>query len=69
MVVCGYVETDLTGDLTEEMRRALVEKCPQRRAGRAEEVAAAVAFLTLGDGVSLTGQILRVSGGLTEVPA
>ena len=69
VVVVGYVETELTGHLGNEMRRALVEDCPMRRQGTAQEVAAAVCFLTLGDGRRLNGQVIRVSGGLTEVPA
>jgi 3-oxoacyl-[acyl-carrier protein] reductase len=68
VVVCGYVPTELTRELTEPMKRALVEACPQRRAATAEEVAAVVTFLTLGDGTRLNGQVIRVAGGLTEVP-
>jgi len=69
VVVCGYVPTELTRELTEPMKQALVEACPQRRAATAEEVAAVVTFLTLGDGTRLNGQVIRVAGGLTEVPA
>lgn len=64
--VCpGYIDTDMTRVLSEDVRNAAVSHIPLGRMGHAEEVASAVVFLA-GPGANyITGQVLAVDGGLT----
>ncbi len=60
----GFVETDMTGVLTDEQRTAIKEKVPLGRYAAPEEVAAAVTWLA-GDGAAyVTGAVVPVDGGL-----
>ncbi len=60
----GFIETDMTAKLPEEAKQAMVASVPLARAGRPEDVAEAAAFLA-GDGAAyITGQVLRVDGGM-----
>lgn len=63
-VAPGFVPTDLTADLPEELKRKLIEATPLRRMGRPEEIAYAVAFLASEEAAFITGEILTVDGGL-----
>lgn len=63
-VAPGYIKSDMTDALTPEQLSKFNEKIPLARAGEAEEVAQAVAFL-LSDAASyITGQTLHVNGGM-----
>jgi 3-oxoacyl-[acyl-carrier protein] reductase len=65
-VAPGYVRTELTaGSLTDEMVGELVKLTPIKREGKAEDVAAAVAFLCSESAGFITGQVLAVDGGLS----
>jgi 3-oxoacyl-[acyl-carrier protein] reductase len=61
----GYVETELTGSLSEDVKDRIRDQVPLGRFGEAEEVAEVVAFLA-GEGAGyLTGQTIAVDGGMT----
>ncbi len=64
-VAPGFVETDMTAaHVTGEARDALVARIPLGRIGRPEEVAEAVRFLASPEASYITGQVLRINGGL-----
>ena len=64
-VAPGYVETELTGGLPEEVKDQILAQVPTARFGEPEEVAEVVAFLS-GEGAGyITGQTISVDGGMT----
>ncbi|MFW5639949.1 MAG: 3-oxoacyl-[acyl-carrier-protein] reductase [Thermodesulfobacteriota bacterium] len=63
-VAPGYVETDMTGAMTDKARSALVEQIPLGRVGMPEDVAEAVAFLASEGAGYITGQVIHVNGGM-----
>jgi len=63
-VAPGFVLTELTKDLNEDLQRQLTERTPLGRFGTAEEIASAVAFLASDEAAFITGQVLAVDGGL-----
>lgn len=64
VVAPGFIETDMTSTLSEDMRKVIVEQTPVGRIGRADEVAAAVLYLASDEAGYVTGQTLRVNGGM-----
>jgi 3-oxoacyl-[acyl-carrier protein] reductase len=67
VVAPGLVETDLTSALSEEIRTLMLRQVPMGRPGTAEDVAAAVTFLASDDASYLTGQVIRVDGGMVMI--
>ena len=63
-VAPGFVLTELTKDLPDELKDELTRRTPLGRFGTAEEVASAVAFLASDEAAYITGQVLAVDGGL-----
>ena len=61
----GYIASDMTAALPEKAREAILSSIPAKRAGTPEDVAEAAAFLA-GEAASyITGEVLRVDGGMS----
>ena len=60
-VAPGFIESDMTGDLNQDELKKLV---PMKRFGKAEEVAALVAFLASDGAAYITGEAIAITGGL-----
>jgi 3-oxoacyl-[acyl-carrier protein] reductase len=60
----GFIETDMTAVLNEEIRKALLEKIPLGCFGQAEDIANAALYLAGPAGRYITGQVLVVDGGM-----
>ena len=63
-VAPGYIQTDMTAQLKEDVREAILEKIPLGRLGTAGDVANACLFLASQEADYITGQTLVVDGGL-----
>ena len=63
-VAPGFIDTDMTRNLAEDQRQAMVDRTAVRRMGSVEDVAAAVSFLASDSAGYITGETLHVNGGL-----
>jgi 3-oxoacyl-[acyl-carrier protein] reductase len=63
-VAPGFIDTDMTRELPEEQRNALLAEIPLGRLGSADEIAGAVTFLASPAGGYITGETLHVNGGM-----
>ena len=61
----GYIATEMLGEIDPAGLEATLGLVPMRRFGKPEEIAAAMAFLASEDAAYITGQVLRVNGGLS----
>jgi 3-oxoacyl-[acyl-carrier protein] reductase len=64
VVAPGFIGTDMTQVLPEDLKEKVKENIPLRRFGESTEVAAAVAFFASPDAAYITGQVLCVDGGM-----
>lgn len=63
-VAPGFIETDMTASLPDEVKASYAEAIPLKRLGTPADIARAVAFLASPDASYITGQILAVNGGM-----
>jgi len=63
-VAPGYIETDMTKVLPDEVKQKILAGVPLARIGRPDDVAAAVKFLASEDAGYITGHVLAVNGGM-----
>jgi 3-oxoacyl-[acyl-carrier protein] reductase len=63
-VTPGFITTDMTNTLTDELKAKMAEAIPLSRIGNPEEVAKAVAFLASEQASYITGEVLKVNGGM-----
>jgi len=60
----GFIETDMTAALSDDLKKSAMGRIPLGRLGQAKDVAAVVAFLASDEAAYVTGQVIEVSGGL-----
>ena len=60
----GFIETDMTAALPDAAKEQMVKATPLGRIGKPEDVAAAALYLASEEAGFVTGQVLRVNGGL-----
>lgn len=63
-VAPGFIRTDMTDELTEEQKQAILTNIPLEKLGTAEDVAKTVRFLASDDANYITGQTIHIDGGL-----
>ncbi len=62
----GFIETDMTASLPEEVKKGWAEKIPLKRAGQPDDVSNAALFLASDLSAYITGQVIAVCGGMTK---
>ena len=63
-VAPGFIDTDMTRELTDEQRDVMLQQIPLSRLGAAEEIGATVAFLCSEQAAYITGETIHVNGGM-----
>jgi len=64
-VAPGCIDTAMTEVLSEDYKKAIIDKIPLKRMGKTEEVAELVSFLASDKASYITGQVIRIDGGLS----
>jgi 3-oxoacyl-[acyl-carrier protein] reductase len=64
VVAPGFIDTDMTSSLAGEMKEQMLKVVPLGRTGTAREIAAATVFLASDEASYITGQVIRVNGGM-----
>lgn len=64
VVAPGFIATDMTEELTDEQKNAILSQIPAGQLGQAKDIAKAVAFLASDDAGYITGETIHVNGGL-----
>ena len=65
VVAPGFIETDMTAVLPQQVKDFVLQATPLRRYGQPHEIASAVAYLASEEAGFITGQVLSVDGGMT----
>lgn len=63
-VAPGFIDTDMTKELADDHKAAMLTQVPLGRLGEADEIAAVVAFLAADTGAYITGETIHVNGGM-----
>lgn len=63
-VAPGFIDTGMTAILTDAAKEAMLSQVPQKRVGTPEDVAKAVAFLASSESDYITGEVIKVTGGM-----
>lgn len=63
-VAPGFIDTDMTRELSEDTKNMMLAQIPLSRLGEPEEIAAVVAFLAGDSGAYVTGETIHVNGGM-----
>lgn len=63
-VAPGFIETDMTASLPDQVKQATLERIPLKRFGKPDDVAAVVRFLASDEAGYITGAVIPVNGGL-----
>jgi 3-oxoacyl-[acyl-carrier protein] reductase len=63
-VAPGFIVTDMTGSLSEEIQKRIIGQIPLGRVGDPNDIASSVAFLASAEAAYITGQVLCVDGGM-----
>lgn len=63
-VAPGFIETEMTEKLPEDVKTTMLNQIPLQAFGKADDVAAAVAFLASDEASYITGQTIHVNGGM-----
>lgn len=64
VVAPGFIDTDMTRELSDAQREAMLKDIPLNRLGEADDIAAAVYFLASDAAAYITGQTIHVNGGM-----
>ena len=65
VVAPGFIETDMTSVLSDNIKETMLKDIPLGRVGKPEDIANAVKFLVSDQAAYITGQVLRVDGGMS----
>lgn len=64
-VAPGFIETEMTKILSDDVKKAILERVPMGKLGQPEDIADMVAFLASDNAKYVTGQVMAVDGGMT----
>lgn len=65
IIAPGFIETDMTKDLPQQVKDTVLSAMASKRLGTPQDIAAAVSYLTSDDAGFITGQTIAIDGGLT----
>lgn len=63
-VAPGFIETDMTAKLPEDVKKQMLDRIPLDRLGHVDEIAATVAFLASSNAAYISGETIHVNGGM-----
>ena len=66
-VAPGFIDTDMTGKLTDQQKEGALAQIPTKRMGHPDEIAATIGFLASSEAAYITGETIHVNGGMYMV--